>query len=300
MKKIIINRDLVDITCDFTLGIILTEIIEISKRHRKEFVQNNWHCPEFFEMDILKISEDNKLNLSKTSMRRYIKKLENLGFISIDKLEKKHRYRVNFVTINFELEKIGAETLQKDDTKNIDEPISNEKHFEKTEKNECKIIENNSIKTQNTQDENNTKIAPYEDIEIENIKNMIKNNIDYTVIEHMRQDINNQYFVDLFDKVYNIIVDVMTTKSDYIKINKELKPLSVVKNVFSKLQFEDITDVIDKITTVSHKIINYTSYIRTSLYNQYLESNIKLSHNIYNNMGFKLTECVGYRNSCEQ
>ena len=126
---------------------------------------------------------------------------------------------------------------------------------------------------------------------------MIKYNIDYTVVEHMRQERNNENFVNLFDKVYNIIVDVMTTKSDYIKINKELKPVSVVKNIFSKLQFGDIAEVIDKISTVPHKIINYTNYIRTSLYNQYLESDMKLSNIIYNDMGIKITNCIGYRNN---
>ena len=303
MRKMIINRDLVEITNDFTLGVILTEIIEISKRYRKEFIENKWHCPEFFEMDILKISEDNKLNLSKTSMRRYIKKLENLGFISIDKLEKKHRYRVNFANINRELEKIGAETLQKNDInkiddlskndiKNIDTPKNNKNYLNKTVQNECKTFEDKSIKY--NQDE---KIAPSEETELINIQNMIKYNIDYTVVEHMRQERNNENFVNLFDKVYNIIVDAMTTKSDYIKINKELKPVSVVKNIFSKLQFGDIAEVIDKISTVPHKIINYTNYIRTSLYNQYLESDMKLSNIIYNDMGIKITNCIGYRNN---
>ncbi len=254
-------------------------------------------------MDILKISEDNKLNLSKTSMRRYIKKLENIGFISIDKLEKKHRYRVNFVNINRELEKIGAETLQKNDInkiddlskndiKNIDKPKNNKNYLKKTVQNECKTFEDKSIKY--NQDE---KVAPYEETELTNIQNMIKYNIDYTVVEHMRQERNNENFVNLFDKVYNIIVDVMTTKSDYIKINKELKPVSVVKNIFSKLQFGDIAEVIDKISTVPHKIINYTNYIRTSLYNQYLESDMKLSNIIYNDMGIKITNCIGYRNN---
>lgn len=302
MRKITINRDLVEITNDFTLGVILTEIIEISKRYRKEFIENKWHCPEFFEMDILKISKDNKLNLSKTSMRRYIKKLEDLGFISIDKLEKKHRYRVNFVNINRELEKIGAETLQKNDInktddlskndiKNIDKPKNNKNYLKKTVQNECKTFEDKSIKY--NQDE---KIAPFEETELTNIQSMIKYNIDYTVVEHMRQDRNNESFVNLFDKVYNIIVDVMTTKSDYIKINKELKPVSVVKNIFSKLQFGDIAEVIDNIINVKHKIINYTNYIRTSLYNQYLESDIRLSKTIYHNIGVKATSGLGYIN----
>lgn len=290
MKKItIINRDLVEITGDFILGTILTEIIEISKRYRKEFIDNNWHCPDFFTLNIEKISKDNKLNLSKTSMRRYIKKLENLGFISVDKLEKKHKYRVNIVNINRELEKIGAETLQKNDTKKIDE-VAEEIICAKKNKNH-KIITDKEKEC--------TKIAPSEETELINTQNIIKYNIDYTVVEQMCQE-ENKDFVNLFKKVYNIIVDVMTTKSDYIKINKELKPASVVKSVFSKLDFKDVTDVIDKIINIPHKIINYIGYIRTSLYNQYLEKDIDLNKKLNNDMGIRITECLGYKNNYTQ
>ncbi len=118
MEQIIIKKDLVKITNDFILGVILNEVIETAQRFRKEFIDNNWHCPEFFEINIEKISNDNMLNLSKSSIRRYIKKLEKLGFITIDKLEKKHKYRVNFQVINKELEKLGAEPIEKNLSKN--------------------------------------------------------------------------------------------------------------------------------------------------------------------------------------
>ena len=56
MRKMIINRDLVEITNDFTLGVILTEIIEISKRYRKEFIENKWHCPALLSINIIDCS----------------------------------------------------------------------------------------------------------------------------------------------------------------------------------------------------------------------------------------------------
>lgn len=113
MEQLVIKKDLVKITNDFILGVILNEIIEISQKFRKEFIDNNWHCAEYFEINIEKISDDNMLNLSKSSIRRYIKKLSNLGFILVDTTEKRHKYKVNFETINSALQKIGGETIEK-------------------------------------------------------------------------------------------------------------------------------------------------------------------------------------------
>ena len=79
MEQVIIKKDLIRITNDFTLGVILNEIIEIAQKFRKEFIDNNWHCPDFFELNIEKISDDNMLNLSKSSIRRYIKSNYNMG-----------------------------------------------------------------------------------------------------------------------------------------------------------------------------------------------------------------------------
>ena len=41
MKQIVIKKDLVKITNDFILGVILNEIIEIAQKFRKEFIDNN-------------------------------------------------------------------------------------------------------------------------------------------------------------------------------------------------------------------------------------------------------------------
>ncbi|WP_317366660.1 DUF6017 domain-containing protein [uncultured Tyzzerella sp.] len=287
MEQIIIKKDLVKITDDFILGVILNEVIETAQRFRKEFIDNNWHCPEFFEMNIEKISNDNMLNLSKSSIRRYIKKLEKLGFITIDKLEKKHKYRVNFQVINKELEKLGAEPIEKLKKETTIDKVVQVK--EKINSKNLENLKNNYIDefvdyTQMQLEEK--KIAPAKPKqELKKLIASIKDNIDYNIIEVMRQQKNlddeNQQFIKMFDSIYRIILDVMTTESGYIRINKQEKPIDAVKGIFSKIDFSVINEVIWKLKRIDTKVVNFKSYIITTLYNQFLEREFQVQNLIY-------------------
>lgn len=282
MKQIVIKKDLVKITNDFMLGIILNEIIEIAQKFRKEFIDNNWHCAEYFEINIEKISDDNMLNLSKSSIRRYIKKLSNLDFILVDTTEKRHKYKVNFEEINDALQKIGGETIEK--VKTI--KTKNKKQNKKSEN-----LENNII---NTEDEfdgytqtnilEHKEIVPDEQELIQTIEK-IKNNVNYNIIDEMRQDKENKHFINMFDSIFRVIVDVMTTSGGYIKVNKQDKPIAVVKGVFSKIDFIDIEDIIYSLQRVEHKIVNFKNYIITTVYNHYIEKDFKLQNDLYVNEG---------------
>ena len=286
MEQVVIKKDLIRITSDFTLGVILNEMIEIAQKFRKEFIDNNWHCSEFFELNIEKISEDNMLNLSKSSIRRYIKKLTNLGFINVDTTEKKHRYKVNFEEINIALKKIGGELIEK------------VKPVYKKAKKENKKTENSKNTITNTVDEfegftqtnmfEYKKIAPDKNQELNETIIQIQNNINYNIIEEMRQDRKNEHFVNMFDSIYRVIVDVMTTKGEYIRINKQDKPISIVRDIFNKIGFSDIEDIIYRLKRASNKIKNFKAYILTSIYNQYIEKDFNLNNMLYTNEGVLL------------
>lgn len=287
MEQIVIKKDLVKITDDFILGVILNEVIETAQRFRKEFIDNNWHCPEFFEINIEKISNDNMLNLSKSSIRRYIKKLEKLGFITIDKLEKKHKYRVNFQVINKELEKLGAEPIEKLKKETTIDKVVQVK--EKVNSKNLENLKNNYIDefvgyTQMQLEEK--KIAPAKPKqELKKLIASIKDNIEYNIIEVMRQQKNlddeNQQFIKMFDSIYRIILDVMTTESGYIRINKQEKPIDAVKGIFSKIDFSVINETIWKLKRIDTKVVNFKSYIITTLYNQFLEREFQVQNLIY-------------------
>lgn len=275
MKQIVIKKDLVKITNDFILWVILNEIIEISQKFRKEF-DNNWHCAEYFEINIEKISDDNMLNCSKSSIRRYIKKLSNLGFILVDTTEKRHKYKVNFETINSALQNIGGEIIEKI------KPIKTK------DKKQNKNSENSKNDLINTEDKfdgdtlSDKEIAPEEQGLSQEITK-IKNNVNYNIIEEMRQDSKNEHFVNMFDSIYRVIVDVMTTDSKHIRINKENKPVSIVRSIFSKINFIDIESIIHSLEKVEHKIINFKNYILTTIYNHYIEKDFKLQNDLYVN-----------------
>lgn len=294
MEQIVVKKDLIKITNDFILGVILNEIVEIANEFRKEFIENKWHCPEFFEMDLLKIDSDNMLNTSKSSMRRYIKKLENLGFISIDKLEKKHKYRVNFDTINKALEKIGGELVVKakkleDYNKIVSADINtiNNKNTKNTGIIKG-ILEKTKDKSSNIEDEV-VKIEE-EKNEVSEMAEQLKCRLEYHIIDEMRSntDGKSKYFVSMFDSIYTIMLEVLTTNSKYININKQERHMSVVKSVFSKITFLDIQDIIYSMQKVNTKITNFRSYIITSIYNQYVEKDFRLQNLLYRNEGINL------------
>ena len=287
MEQVIIKKDLIRITNDFTLGVILNEIIEIAQKFRKEFIDNNWHCPDFFELNIEKISDDNMLNLSKSRIRRYIKKLTNLDFISVDTTEKKHKYRVNFEKINKEIEKIGGEIIEK--FKPVCKSIKKEdKKSENSKNNIVNIVDEFDGYIQTNMFEGK-KIAPNKsEQELSQIIKKIQNNINYNTIEKMRQDNENEYFVNMFDSIYTVIVDVMTTSSNYVRINKENKSISVVRSIFLKINGMDIFDIIEKIKRVETKIINIRNYILTSIYNHHIEKTYRLQNDLYINEGILL------------
>ena len=280
MKQIVIKKDLVKITNDFILGVILNEIMEISQKFRKEFIDNNWHCAEYFEINIEKISDDNMLNLSKSSIRRYIKKLSNLGFILVDTTEKRHKYKVNFETINSALQKIGGETIEK--VKPIKTKDKKQNKNSENSKNDVINIEDKFDGYTQTNMFSDKEIAPEKQGLSQEITK-IKNNVNYNIIEEMRQDSKNEHFVNMFDSIYRVIVDVMTTDSKHIRINKEDKPVSIVRSIFSKINFIDIESIIHSLKKVEHKIINFKNYILTTIYNHYIEKDFKLQNDLYVN-----------------
>ncbi|WP_250277612.1 DUF6017 domain-containing protein [[Clostridium] colinum] len=278
MEKVIVRKDLVQITNDFIMGVILNEIIEIAQRFRKEFIDNNWHCPEFFEINIEKISKDNMLNLSKSSIRRYIKKLESLGFLTIDRLEKKHRYRVNFDAINEALQKIGGDTIER-----------NKKNYKYKEIKDNENLEDNKTNNIHNFESKKEMVEPHKkENKVSQTISLIKNNINYNIINEMCQDIKNEHFVNMFDSVYRVIIDVMTTDSEYIKINKENKPAEIVRGVFSKINDMDILDIIERLKRVGTRIINFKNYMITTIYNHYIEKEYKLQNDLYINEGILL------------
>lgn len=71
----------------------------------------------------------------------------------------------------------------------------------------------------------------------------------------------------IVDEIINCMLDVQMSNTETIKIAKEQKPRSLVLKIFSKINFDDIKFVIQKLKTVRKKIIHIAAYIKTMLYN---------------------------------
>ena len=134
-----------------------------------------------------------------------------------------------------------------------------------TELNEHEIIDTESSQSQSQSQTKKADMTPTHDNDFQKIENILKDNIDYSYIT--RQD--DREFVD---SLLSIMLDVITTASpNTVKIGKETKSRETVKSVFLKLNNEHITLVIDQFKAQRHKITHKTAYLRTSLYNSFLE-----------------------------
>jgi hypothetical protein len=78
--------------------------------------------------------------------------------------------------------------------------------------------------------------------------------------------------IDNLNEIVEIIVDVLTSTAQTIRVNKENKPVQIVKDRFKKLNEDHILDVIVKFQNYSKEIRNPKATIRTMLYNS-LETN---------------------------
>ena len=98
-------------------------------------------------------------------------------------------------------------------------------------------------------------------------KHLLHSNIDYDYLIA-----NNPYDDEFIDSLVEIMLDaILTEEPKQVNIGKETKPREVVKSVYMKLTSDHMDLVITKFKEQSHKIINKTAYLKTMLYNSYLE-----------------------------
>jgi hypothetical protein len=83
--------------------------------------------------------------------------------------------------------------------------------------------------------------------------------------------ITRPHDMKLVDEFIAIIIDVIMTKGDTVRIGGEDKPRELVKSVLMKLAYEDIEHAIDQFKGVTERISKKKQYILTTLYNCKLE-----------------------------
>lgn len=96
---------------------------------------------------------------------------------------------------------------------------------------------------------------------------LIKKNIEYENLCHAYP-----HDIAFVDELITNILDVVMSHNKTIRIANEQKNIELVKSVLLKLNYYQITQVIEKYKQVTAKIKNKRQYILTMLYNSHLES----------------------------
>jgi len=92
--------------------------------------------------------------------------------------------------------------------------------------------------------------------------------------EHIRYSdlsVSRPYDMPLVDEFVAIVIDVVMTDGETIRIGCEYKPRALVTSVLMKLTYEDVDHAIDQFKSVTERITKKKQYILTMLYNCKLE-----------------------------
>ena len=124
---------------------------------------------------------------------------------------------------------------------------------------EIPIYREGETNTENTTENNNTE---YPILSYQEIKEIMKKRIGYDAILNDRP-----YEKHMLDEILNIIVEVMSSKSSTIRVNREEKPTSIVKSTYWKLDMGSVLYVLDSLKNSGKKAHNIRAVMITALYN---------------------------------
>lgn len=88
---------------------------------------------------------------------------------------------------------------------------------------------------------------------------------------------------DLIDGILELILEVLNSQTKDIRINKEDKPIELVKSRYLKLNYMHIKYVIDEVSKQTTEIKNKRAYLLTSLYNSYTTIDVHYANLINKN-----------------
>lgn len=212
-------------------------------------------------------------NVSKSTIKRWIGQLKEQGYIYIE-LVKKSRKTIEverniyisekFVNIG-KIETIPGPNMNPGSEMNLpqskNEPPPGSKVNLPGFKNELyNNIDNNIIINQSINQDN--RIDKIENTQkMESVINTIKEKVSYFYFAE------KPIYKERVDEIINIMADVIISTKNTIRIEKEDKPIEMVKKRFLELDETHIEYVLDRLDNTTSKIINIKNYILTCLYN---------------------------------
>ena len=107
------------------------------------------------------------------------------------------------------------------------------------------------------------KTEKTDDSDVSDIKALIQDNIDYD--HHMRYDDERDRC--MYSELYEVILDTVLDKTDYVNIGKRRYPFEVVKSRMLKLTGEHLEYIRQQISENTGRIANIKEYMKAALYN---------------------------------
>ena len=165
-------------------------------------------------------------------------------------------------------EEITNQELWKSQFKNDENHNSGNVNFTKQElcKSQCNKTNINKTEYSDTEYNNTSPISPSkenkkEDMEVEEITKILKQNINYTfLVEEQPQE------KEKIDLVIDLIAEAIQSKTD-LRINQRMIAYETVKEQFLSLQKEHIEYVLFVLDENKKKITNLRAYLLSLLYN---------------------------------
>lgn len=125
----------------------------------------------------------------------------------------------------------------------------------------------------------NTKDRPTDILSIKTFTKSLNTLDNYNAYKQILQEnmMRNNYLnfpneLEFVDEIIEIMLDVVMSKSDTIKINGELKSREIVKNIYFKLNYKHLSYAIDRFNSVNVQINNKKAYLTSILFNSFYET----------------------------
>ena len=128
--------------------------------------------------------------------------------------------------------------------------------------------EDNKTEISDTDRSDTEYLSFYSDVSEVERKEAERNAYQQIILEHIGYD----YIVDDFNRhmlgeIVGLMVDVVCSEQEFIRIGGDRKPLSVVKSQFLKLDSEHIRFVLHCMKENTSKVVNMRQYLLAVLYN---------------------------------
>ena len=223
------------------------------------------------------------LGCSQPTIRKAVNQLKEYGLVEEERLGVNKANRIYLTAVN--LEDDGLKETFTQDCKNLS--FISEKKLQSGMKESYSLEEKkfSGNKTDiNKTDVLNQSINHEVDMTSDYDKTcvLIEKQIDYWALKQTYP--HNR----IIDDILEIIVDVLSSSDDVIRVNKENKAAETVKSMFMKLQYDHIEYVIGVFEKQTVKARNIKAYLITSLYNAPMTINAYYTNLVSFDMANKL------------